>query len=533
MSKEHTAISSTTIQSDTLEYTPLARIPTVVQDLQQSSIQPLEARKQQLRQLLQGIEQDRQMLLDACYADLRKPHQETQLMEVGPAEFEISQMLDRMEEWLRPEPTGAGWLQPGLLLSRSEVHRDPLGTVVIIGPWNYPLRLMLIPLVGALAAGNCVVLKPSEVAPHCALALEQLVGRCLDPKIVKVVQGAVEETALLLKQRFDHYFYTGSGAVGKLVGRAAADQLAGVTLELGGKTPALVHADVGDLRPVAFRIVWSKLINSGQTCTATDYLLVHRSVRDRLLPLMAEAVKGLYGEQVQMSEDYGRIINQRHWQRLMDALEKSQGTPLKVTPDIADQADLFIPPTLMDGVQTDDALMQDELFGPILPIVTYETLDEALALISQRDPPLALYVFAQPATAQHVIASTRSGAVVVNDTMFHMVAQSAPFGGVGASGVGRYTGKYSIETFSHLRHVMGRPLWFPSPGVDSIRGPPYGGKANQWKLLAGPPLVGSPGRAVRKSLLSKLFTFIPGWRLLAVLPGFLAALVKAKAIINK
>ncbi|KAJ2319350.1 hypothetical protein GGI00_006424, partial [Coemansia sp. RSA 2681] len=386
-------------------------------------------RKQQLRALLQGLREDKKNLLDALYHDLRKSHPEGQYAEYDSVEFEIGQFLDNLNKWTKPSSNSLAMAQPAFLLSKSEVRKEPLGVVAIIGAWNYPLRLVMLPAIGAIAAGNTVVLKPSELAPHTALALESLITRCMDASVIRVVQGGVKETTALLREKFDHYFYTGSGSVGKLVARAAAEHLSGITLELGGKSPVIVHADVADLVPTASRIMWSKLANSGQTCVATDYLLVHRSVKDKLIPLLVDAVAGMYGKSPKLSPDYGRIINARHWNRLMDVLKATEGTQIAVTDDVPDEGDLYFPPTIVDGVRPDDALMKDELFGPILPIITYDTLDEAISLVNSRDQPLALYVFAKRDSAEAVLSRTRSGSATVNDTMFSLASQTNPFGG--------------------------------------------------------------------------------------------------------
>ncbi|KAJ2371303.1 hypothetical protein H4S02_009605 [Coemansia sp. RSA 2611] len=360
-----------------------------------------------------------------------------------------------------------------------------------------------------------------------------MITRCMDSSVIRVVQGGVKESTELLKEKFDHYFYTGSGSVGRIVARAAADNLAGVTLELGGKSPAIVHADVSDLVPTAFRIMWSKLANSGQTCVATDYLLIHRSIKDKLVPLLVEAVAGMYGKSPKESPDYGRIINARHWNRLMDALNATEGTQIAVTDDLPDEGDLYFPPTIVDGVRPGDSLMKDELFGPILPIITYDTLEEAISLVNSRDQPLALYVFAKSDSAEAVVTRTRSGSATVNDTMFILASMSNPFGGVGPSGVGRYQGKHTLDTFSHHRHVMKRPIWFPTPGVDTIRGPPFAGKENSWKLDLSRQMVYPSLWSLRDSVLGKLVTLIPFWRSLVIIPGFVRALVQSKPVVRR
>ncbi|KAJ2645082.1 hypothetical protein GGF44_000147 [Coemansia sp. RSA 1694] len=536
MEKEHTLLSGQLDKCE-LQYTSVDAISDTVSALRASfdvgTMRDIGFRKQQLRALLQGLREDKKNLLDALYHDLRKSHPEGQYAEYDSVEFEIGQFLDNLNKWTKPSSNSLAMAQPAFLLSKSEVRKEPLGVVAIIGAWNYPLRLVMLPAIGAIAAGNTVVLKPSELAPHTALALESLITRCMDASVIRVVQGGVKETTALLREKFDHYFYTGSGSVGKLVARAAAEHLSGITLELGGKSPVIVHADVADLVPTASRIMWSKLANSGQTCVATDYLLVHRSVKDKLIPLLVDAVAGMYGKSPKLSPDYGRIINARHWNRLMDVLKATEGTQIAVTDDVPDEGDLYFPPTIVDGVRPDDALMKDELFGPILPIITYDTLDEAISLVNSRDQPLALYVFAKRDSAEAMLSRTRSGSATVNDTMFSLASQTNPFGGVGPSGVGRYHGRFTLDTFSHHRHVMSRPLWFPTPGVDSIRGPPFAGSENSWKADLSRQLVYPSLWSLRDSLLGKLVTLIPLWRMLVIIPGFLWAMIKSKPVVRR
>ncbi|KAJ2842218.1 hypothetical protein IWW36_005987, partial [Coemansia brasiliensis] len=324
-----------------------------------------------------------------------------------------------------------------------------------------------------------------------------------------------------------------NGRVGKIVAHAAAEHHAVVTLELGGKSPAIVHADVGDLKPTAARIMWAKLSNSGQTCVGVDYLLVHRSIKDKLVPLLIDAAIGMFGKSPLKSPDYGRIVNSRHWNRVMKLLKESQGTPIQITQDEPNENDRFIPPVLMDGVRLGDSLMSEELFGPILPIITFDTLDEAIEIVNSGDRPLALYVFAQNQAADYVLAHTQSGTATVNDTMLHLASHTNPFGGIGSSGVGNYTAKYSFDTFSHHRYVLKRPLWFPTPGIDTIRMPPFTGNEHSWKLQLGVKMVYPKPRSLRTSFLSKLFTFIPFWRIIAIIPGFIYALLTAKPMFRR
>ncbi|KAJ2306954.1 hypothetical protein IWW55_001199, partial [Coemansia sp. RSA 2706] len=348
--KEHSLLSGALNEAE-LAYTPVSAISGIFGDVQQGFssgvLRSLDSRKQQLRQFLRGLREEKTALLDAVYHDIHKSHSETELFEFGAVEYEIGLFLDNLDEWARPESNSMARHQPAFLMSKSEVRKEPRGAVAVLGAWNYPIRILLLPVVGALAAGNTVVVKPSELSPHTASAVERAL-RYMDTRVLRVVQGGVEETTELLKQPFDYYFYTGNGRVGKIVAHAAAERLAGVTLELGGKSPAIVHADVEDLVPTATRIMWAKLANAGQTCVGVDYLLVHRSVKDRLMPLLVEAAIGMFGRLAQKSPDYGRIVNNRNWIRIMRLLNDSEGTQIKVTDDDgADENDRFIPPIIV------------------------------------------------------------------------------------------------------------------------------------------------------------------------------------------
>ncbi|KAJ2717104.1 hypothetical protein H4R19_000189 [Coemansia spiralis] len=536
MSKEHTAVAGA-LDASGLEHTAVEDIAGLVSELRVGFaggvLRSMESRKEQLRAMLRGLREEKQALLDAIYYDLKKHRSDGAISEWFPVEFELGNTLDNMDAWAQADSPNVGMQQPVLLMSKAEVRWEPLGVVVVFGAWNFPVRLSLMPVVGAIAAGNCVVLKPSELAPHTAVAMERALTKYMDPAVIRVVQGDAVQGGELLRQKFDHFFYTGGGAVGRLVAHAAADCLAGVTLELGGKCPAIVHADVADLAPVATRIMWAKLNNVGQICLSVDYLLVHRSVKAKLLELLVEVTHAAYGQSPQASSGYGRIVNTRHWQRLMDVLGETHGTPIDVTADQPDQEDRFIPPIIVDNVQPDDALMRDELFGPILPVLTYDTLDEAIALVNAQAQPLSLYVFAGSAAAEHVVSHTRSGCAVVNDTMINLASHAIPFGGVGPSGVGNYTGRYSFETFSHARYVLKRPLWFPTPGIDSIRMPPFDGPANDWKLPLIQAMAFPCVKPLRKTFLGRLATYIPFWRILAIVPGFLLALIKARPLVKR
>jgi aldehyde dehydrogenase (NAD+) len=346
--------------------------------------------------------------------------------------------------------------------------QEPLGTVLIIAPWNYPVQLVLGPLIPALAAGNTAVVKPSEVAPATAAALADLIPRYLDERAVQVVTGGVDETTELLAHQFDHIFYTGNGTVGRVVMEAASRHLTPVTLELGGKSPAIV-TDSADVVVSARRIAWGKFVNAGQTCVAPDYVLVPESLHDQFVAELVTALKTFFGDDPATSQDYGRIVNARHHARLTGLLDRGGYDAVAVGGE-RDIDSRYIAPTVLTGVKPDAAVMEDEIFGPILPVLTYEQLDDAIAFVNERPKPLALYVFGSRATAiDRVVEHTSAGGVTVNHTLLHVSVHDLPFGGVGASGMGAYHGDAGFHIFSHAKPILHRST---KPDA-SIAYPPY------------------------------------------------------------
>ncbi|MDX3575035.1 aldehyde dehydrogenase family protein, partial [Streptomyces sp. ID05-47C] len=338
--------------------------------------------------------------------------------------------------------------------ARAWTQYDPLGVVLVIAPWNYPAQLLLAPLVGALAAGNAVLVKPSELAPATSAALARLLPAYLDTDAVAVVEGGIPQTTALLAERFDHIFYTGNGAVGRIVMRAAAEHLTPVTLELGGKSPAFVDRGT-DLTVVADRLARGKFLNAGQTCVAPDYVLTDPETAAALEPLLAEAVEKVHGADPQTSGEYGRIINERHFDRLTGLLDSGR----VVVGGSSDRQDKYIAPTVLADVDPASPVMREEIFGPILPIVTADGLDDAIAFINDRDKPLALYVFSESEeTRARIAAETSSGGLGHGLPLAHLTVSDLPFGGVGESGMGNYHGRYSMETFSHRKAVLEKPL---------------------------------------------------------------------------
>ncbi len=447
--------------------TDLAVIPDTVKRLratyESGRTRPLEWRRQQLERLKALVTENGDELVEALQADLAKPELEARATDVQIVAGECDMALKNLARWTRPEKVSTPLnLQP----ARSRIVREPLGVVLVIAPWNYPVQLLFSPLVGALAAGNAVVLKPSEITAHVSAALARLVPRYLDPDAVALIEGAVSETTALLEQRFDHIFYTGNGSVGRVVMEAAAKHLTPVTLELGGKSPCLVD-ESARLDVAARRIAWGKFMNAGQTCIAPDYVLVHASREAELLEKLAAAIREFYGDDPKQTPDYARIASPRHHRRLTALL----GSGEVVVGGEADEAERYIAPTVLRGVDADAPVMADEIFGPILPVIAVESLDEAIEFVNRRDKPLALYVFTESAeTEARVVERTQSGGVCVNATIWHIANPYLPFGGVGPSGIGAYHGRATFECFSHRKSVLSK-----STRLDpKLMYPPYG-----------------------------------------------------------
>jgi aldehyde dehydrogenase (NAD+) len=415
---------------------------------------PLAWRIEQLTRLRTLLDQNRDALAEAVYADLRRLPAETFRSEVDAGIREIDHFLEHLEQWLAPQPVTVP-AEAGLPAgSTGAVRYDPLGTVLVIAPWNYPVRLLFVPVAGALAAGDTVVAKPSELAPAASALIAGLVPRYFEPDVMAVVQGAVPEATALLAERFDHVFFTGSGAVGRIVMRAAAQHLTPVTLELGGKSPVFVDAGT-DLPTIARRLAAAKFANAGQTCVAPDYVLADPATAQALEPALAQAVLELYGPDPAASPAYGRIINERHFDRVVALLDSGR----IVIGGRHDRAERYIAPTVLAGVDPLAPVMLEEIFGPVLPVLEVAGLDEAIAFINQRDKPLALYAFTgNDTTRLRLAVETTSGALNFGLPIAHLRVPGLPFGGVGDSGTGSYHGRHSLETFSHRKAVLDVPL---------------------------------------------------------------------------
>jgi len=428
---------------------------------QSGTTRPWAFRAAQLRKLAHALVANEAALLDALRADLRKPPQEAYLGEIGFVLSEIRYALRHLPAWMNPQRRRVPWMAwPG----RGFVWPEPYGVVLIIGPWNYPLQLLLLPLVGAMAAGNCAVLKPSEFAPHTAAALGRLVRDNFAEEYIAIAEGERDVAEGLLQERFDKILFTGSTHVGRAVMAAAAKHLTPVTLELGGKCPCIVCADA-PLEVAARRIAWGKFMNAGQTCVAPDFVLAERRIHDELVDGLKRALREFYGDDPQQSPDYGRIINRRHFDRLTGLL----GAGRVVHGGQSDASDLYIAPTILTDVPTDAPILQEEIFGPILPVLQFDKLDDALPLLRNRPVPLAVYLFTNKREIQErVLAETRSGGVCINDTVLHILGKDLPFGGLGDSGMGLYHGKASFDCFTHYRSVLWRSFWFDA----QLRYPP-------------------------------------------------------------
>jgi len=430
---------------------------------------PLSWRLSQLDALEHLLIEREQDILDALRADLRKPAFEAFTAEIGMVLSELRLTRKKLASWMKPQRVRTSLVAvPG----RSFVQREPLGVVLVIGAWNYPFHLVCLPLVGALAAGNCVVLKPSELCPSVSAFLSQWIPRYLDPKAVRVVEGGVPETTALLQERWDHIFFTGSAKIGRVVMEAAAKHLTPVTLELGGKSPCIVD-ETANLDLAAKRIVYGKFVNAGQTCVAPDYVLVHEDAHDALVNRMVSAIREFYGDVPKESPDLARIINREHFARLTGFLE---GADVAVGGE-ADAAELYIAPTIIKNAKEDDALMQEEIFGPILPVISVRDIDEAVAFVNRGAKPLALYLFTNDAQVEdRVLGATSAGGTTINHVWLHFGVPALPFGGVGESGMGAYHGRHSFETFSHKRAVLKkRALWEPP-----LLFPPYSARKLRW-----------------------------------------------------
>lgn len=409
----------------------------------------------QLRKLKKVILQYQTQIEDALWEDLHKSPEEAYLTEISIVTGEIDNHIKHLKKWAAPKRIAT---PIHLLPSSSKILSEPLGVALIVSPWNYPFQLLINTLVGAISAGCCSILKPSPDAPTIAKVMEKMLSEAFDSNYISVVHGAKETNTILFSKRFDIIFFTGSPKVGKVVMKAAAEHLTPVVLELGGKSPCIVDADA-NIDVAAKRIAWGKLINAGQTCIAPDYLFAHCSIKEELLNKIAKNITLMYGDNIKESRFYPRIINKNATERLSELLYEGD---IHTGGDI-DIDNKYVAPTIIDNVQPDFTIMQNEIFGPILPVMSFEHLDEPITYINNNEKPLAFYYFGKNNKAKEVLAKTTSGGACINDTLMHIGNHKLPFGGVGNSGMGKYHGKDSFLAFSNQKAVITTPTWLDLP----------------------------------------------------------------------
>ncbi|XP_046810911.1 aldehyde dehydrogenase, dimeric NADP-preferring isoform X3 [Lucilia cuprina] len=452
-------------------------------------------RKKQLENLLRMYEEHENDMINALDADLRRPKQESLVVETEFMKNDIKHILYNLNDWVKPDLPEKPLVN---LMDDVQIYNDPYGVVLVIGAWNYPLQLLLVPVASAIAAGNCVVLKPSEIAANCAKFIEETLPKYLDNECYPVVCGGPEETTELLKQRFDYIFYTGSTRVGQIIHAAANKYLTPCTLELGGKSPCYIDKSV-EITTAVKRILWGKLINCGQTCIAPDYVLCSKEIQEQFIKEAKIILKEWYGDNIKDSPDLSRIINKTNFDRLVGLMKHGK---------IAiggnhNAAERFIEPTVIVDVKPEDPVMQSEIFGPILPIINVESAYEAIKFINSRESPLAMYIFTMEPEVQNLfIHGTQSGGILLNDTIMHYAVDVLPFGGVGSSGMGCYHGKYGFDTFTHKKSCLGKDLKPLGEKLASGRYPPYSErKANILNFLL------RKRRPLPKMYLTHIFAF--------------------------
>ncbi|MFY7739562.1 MAG: aldehyde dehydrogenase [Flavobacterium sp.] len=429
-------------------------------------------RKEKLKQLLNVIIKHENEIVSSLYNDFKKPEFEAVVTETSYVISDLKDTIKNIDKWAKPK-----WILPSLLNfpSSDYILHEPYGKVLIIAPWNYPYQLALCPLIAAVAAGNQVVVKPSELTPNTSAIIYKIVSEVFDKEHVEVIEGGIEVSEKLLSQRWDYIFFTGSVAVGKIVAKAAAEFLTPVTLELGGKNPCIVDENC-NIKLTAKRIIWGKFINAGQTCIAPDYILVNSKIKSKLIDALKTEIILAYGENPEESKDFARIVNTKNWKRLVSFLENETilyGGKIN-------ESDNYIAPTLIDESKLDSLVMQDEIFGPVLPIISYKEESEIEKIISKYEKPLSLYVFSNNTKwAKSIVKKYSFGGGCINDTVVHFSNKRLPFGGVGYSGIGAYHGRLSFETFSHKKSIVNKSTWLDLP----MRYAPYKGKLKTLKKL--------------------------------------------------
>lgn len=413
-------------------------------------------RKERLRELAGIIRKSDKKILEALYEDMKKPAVEAYASDISVVINEIRHVLSHIDSW-------SGYVgvrtPKHLFPSKSFIMPEPYGVSLIIAPWNYPFNLALIPLVSSIAAGNCSVIKPSEYSFHSSAVLDEIISKTFDPSFVKVITGDANEAKALLEEKFDYIFFTGSVATGRRIMEAAARHLTPLTLELGGKSPCIITRDV-DVEIAARRVAWAKFFNSGQTCIAPDYIFVERAIKPDFVNCLKKQVRKLYGDDASLSPDYARIINNAHFKRLKNLMDEGD----IILGGRTDETNLYIEPTIIDNVKPQFKVMQEEIFGPILPVMVYDKLDEVISFVNSKPKPLSLYIFSRDrAEQERVINGTSSGGVCINDAMVHFASHALAFGGVGESGMGAYHGKAGFDTFTHYKGIVKNNLSYDLP----------------------------------------------------------------------
>ncbi|WP_447636961.1 aldehyde dehydrogenase [Flavobacterium microcysteis] len=425
----------------------------------------INRRKEKLKKFSHVISLHENDIIEALNKDFRKPAFEAYLTEINVVQSDLKDAIKNIHAWAKPKKVRASILN---FPSSDYIYTEPYGKTLIISPWNYPFQLAICPLIAAYAAGNSIVLKPSELTPHTSSLISKIIRETFDVKEAVAVLGDADIAKSQLAKKWDYIFFTGSPAVGKEIAKAAAENLTPVTLELGGKNPCIVDKSA-NLQIAAKRIVWGKFINAGQTCIAPDYLLIHTAVKAKFIRLLQQEIVNAYGEDPKLSSDFTRIVNKKHFLRLVGMIEEEK----TIAGGIYDDEDLYIAPTLINEPSLDSAIMKNEIFGPLLPLISYENESDLEKIISRYEKPLSLYVFTDDKVfAERIIQKFSFGGGCINDTVVHFSNKRLPFGGVGNSGMGAYHGKKSYDTFSHQKSILKKATWLDIP----LRYAPYGNK---------------------------------------------------------
>jgi aldehyde dehydrogenase (NAD+) len=425
-------------------------------------------RIQKLKKLHQAVLNNKEKIRKALHEDYRKHPSEVDLTEIYPVTGDIKHTISHLRRWMRPQHVNTPL---SLMGSSSWVHYEPKGVCLIISPWNFPLNLTFGPMISAIAAGNCIMLKPSEHTPHISQVMADMIAELFDPQEITVVQGGIESSKALLELPFNHIFFTGAPSIGKIVMAAAAKNLTSVTLELGGKSPTIVD-ETANIKTAAKRIAWSKCLNNGQVCIAPDYIYVHESKKDELIDAINSNIKKMYGDSIGQSESYCRIVNNKHFNRVKSYMDEAMNHDVKIEGGGKMDGDQdFIEPTIISNVNAEMDLMLHEIFGPLLPIMTYSNLDEALDKINKKEKPLSLYIYSnKKKNVNKIINETSAGGTCINHSAIHFFNNNLPFGGVNNSGIGKAHGKYGFEAFSNARAVLKQ--WSPMSAIE-LMAPPY------------------------------------------------------------